>query len=239
MKKLAKISVLFLAAALFFAGCSNSSGGSGGSGGSDNSGDSGKPGSGSKSDLVMPNSNASNPAKDVNLKDGLWHMDALSKMTTKTTIPNQGTETQVQETRDHIEMRISGDDVTIIKATEVVYIDGERVTKPEDEDITEEMKKVYTSKAAAEDPENATHTELPDGGNSGFSMPMNTSAIQPETKIYTNQAGTEYKITVDMKFKLSDILASDPSMAAAMLALLGGMEMDCDAHSDIVYIKKD
>ncbi len=237
MKKLAKISVLFLAAALFFAGCSNSSGDSGGSGSSDNPGDSGKPGSGSKSDLVMPNSNASNPTKDVNLKDGLWHMDALSKMTTKITIPNQATETKVQETRDHIEMQISGDDVTIIKATEVVYVDGERVTKPEEEDITEEMKKVYTSKAAAEDPENATHAELPDGGNSSFPMQLNTSAIQPDTKIYTNQAGTEYKITVDMKFKFSDLLDPNDPMSAAMLALLG--EMDCDAHSDIIYTKKD
>ena len=96
MKKLAKISIFMMAAAIFFAGCSS------------------------------PTNTTSEPSPDIEvsdnkitLSDGRWDMD--TETISKTTLSGFTTETKVVQ---HVEMNISGDNLEILKATQKVD-DGE------------------------------------------------------------------------------------------------------------------
>lgn len=90
MKKVLKISLFFMAAALFFAGCANESASGGGSGGSKS-------------------------AIQFDLSDGDWVMD----ITNNSRIVMSGNPTE-KTIIDHVEMTVNGNDVTVTSATRKV-----------------------------------------------------------------------------------------------------------------------
>lgn len=90
MKKVFKISLFFMAAALFFAGCANESASGGGSGGSKS-------------------------AIQFDLSDGDWVMDITNN--SRIVISGNPTEKTII---DHVEMTVNGNDVTVTSATRKV-----------------------------------------------------------------------------------------------------------------------
>lgn len=153
----------------------------------------------------------------VNLSDGLWFMDS----DTTQTISYAG-QSQTSKTQSHMEMEISGNDIEIIKATYTA--DG--VTK----DVTADMKEAYKTARDAETPD----TTAP---SSGLPITIDEDAISTETKIYKNEDETEFRITVAVSFKLSDLFGEGLTPEEkAELSALGDMAMD--SYSEVNYKKQ-
>lgn len=230
MKKVLKISILLMAAALFFAGCSNSSGG--------DSGDSSGGGSGGSNNktFAAPKTNANIDATEVDLSDGVWHIDSYSKqiMTMPAAMAAMGgstsNEPQVSEMLMHIEMTVNGDDVEVTKATQTVKSNGQVV----EEDITNEMKQAYKDKATAEDPSNsgASDSELAQMG-----ITVDASKINPQVTCKKDSNNTEFFATVDVNFKLGDVITIDPSNPNSALFMMMA-DMTMKQHTDVLYKKQ-
>lgn len=238
MSKTIKTTLLLLAAAILFAGCSNSSGGSKSDPEKETSPSAGSeqnPGgsSGTSTMPAFPKASANTTTNAINLSDGVWHIDSKTSMTTTTKMKVSGVEdsqTEKKTLREHIELKVTGNKVEVIKAIE--QTDDEPTV-----DRTEEMKNVYKTKSDAEDPDLASHNESSQGSMSG----MTTGITPTSTTIKKNADGSEYLVNIVLNFSLQDILtASDPEVQkmAAMLAGMGITDMIVDSTTDVIYKKQ-
>lgn len=151
------------------------------------------------------------------LTDGIWHMDS----TTSQTMTMNSKETTL-ESKQHIEMEITGDDVEILKAT-ITYNGMEH-------DATEELKEAIKTKADAENADNL-ETEQPGAVSTLTTTPPNVTA---ETSFEKNEDGTEYKITSHISYVYADFVDED---AAAMMEYLG-YDINAPVTLDSVCIYK-
>lgn len=158
MKKIFKVSLLLLAAVMFFAGCQKET---------------------------------PEPEKDkIELSDGIWHLDSVGDMTMY-----YGEIEENKHTITHIEMEISGDDVTILEAILTTTYGTEH-------DFTEQYKTIFTSKKVAED---FTQLSVPSSGNGVPTAQIDNTKLNIESTVEKNEDGTEYHITTKSSYCIADV----------------------------------
>ncbi len=238
MKKHLKSTILLLAAALFFAGCSSpSSSGSGSDNGSTTSDNqSGGASTGTVTDnpgtggSTTTGGEATISANAVELSDGDWIIETEMEMPDDEGNTSKFT---VQE-----EVTIAGNTVTITKA---IVREGNR-----EEDITEETKTQYSRVSDLTNVEKQLKSS---------SEGMGITLTESDYTIKKNANNTKYVVTINKKMDITSIFAGmmgseyaeyfsgmDPAAAAELQALLnqGGTvsSVEFDLKAKITYTKK-
>ena len=118
-------------------------------------------------------------------------------------------------------MKITGDDVEIIKAT--VTHDGTET------DYTEELREAIKTRA---DAENSDSFETEQEGT-GSTPPVELPNITTETSFEKNEDGTLYKITSHISYKYADIL--DAESAAFMESFGYDINSPVTIDTEVIY----
>lgn len=232
MKKHLKSTILLLAAALFFAGCSSpSSSGSGSDNGSTTSDNqSGGASTGTVTDNSGTGGEATISANAVELSDGDWIIETEMEM------PDESGNASTMKVYE--EVTIAGDTVTINKA---IVKEGNN-----EEDVTEETKKQYKKTSDLVNVNN--HMKSTSEG-------MGITLTESDYTIKKNANNTKYVVTINKKMDITSIFAGmmgseyaeyfsgmDPAAAAELQALLnqGGTasSVEFDLKAKITYTKK-
>ncbi len=217
MKKVLKIALLLLAASIFFAGCSNSSGGSsGGSGGSK-----GKTNSSSK----MP---------QFDLSDGDWDMD----MTSYQKMTQTGVSTPLRETTsvDHVELTVAGEDVVVTKATRSVDGSTPVDTTNDWNAMLKDAKDAGNISAISSQAESGSS-----GSGTGFTASgMTTQTIEPTITLDPNNSDTYYKVTVELDYSFADLfgLGGIPISSSSSGSSSSLMDARFYQKVTVIYTKK-
>ena len=197
MKKFFKTSFLVLVAAMLFAACK-------------------QPDEGPASNIKVTEEEFENGDW---LTDGIWHMDS----TTTQKFSGMG-QTQESKSSSHVEMKVDGDDITIIKATQT--IDGQ------EHDITSYMQNQISEKQDALDQGQDIDLDDP----SGFSMDL--SSIDPDVKFFKSEDGTEYRVTVDMHINYADLMKDIFGSMMSESQLAQYKDINLDSNTEVIYKKQ-
>ena len=196
MKKFLKTSFLILAAAMLFAGCKNQDDG--------------------------PSTNIKVEAEDFEsgnwLTDGDWVMDSVSK--SEVSMP--GYPSQPEESKMHIEMTVSGNEIEVTKAT-YTGADGQ------EQDITSEMNSTYSTKEDVADSSNMTDEEALEMLDF---LGIDISAEEPTVEYFKNADDTEFRVTIDLKAEMTL-----SGYMAAMSGVQDGTKITIKQYTEANYKK--